>query len=247
MIKSLHVLNCGSIPVDKGVLATYRVDMGKTIVIPFRSFLIKADDGHILFDASFNPETMKRLIAMGKKVNVTEEDSMLNRLAEIGVSPKDVSTVFLSHLHYEHCGLLNAFTHADIILQRAEYAYGLNAPSYVQGVYLKADFDLPGLKWRLLDGDEFLMPGLTAIHTIGHTPGHQSLMVDLPKTGTVILSGDAAVCKENIEKEIITGIFYNPDDTLYAIKKLKLLAQMKNAEIIFSHDPEWQTMPTEYN
>lgn len=248
MIRSLHILHCGSQPTDKGAVITYRVDMGKIVETPITSFLIKTDEGNILFDAGISPETMASFKATGRKFNITESDLLPQSLAAIGVSAKDVKTVILSHLHYDHCGFLKAFLHAEVIVQRAEYSFAFNAPSYTATTYFRADFDVPGLKWRLIDGDEFLMPGITAILTTGHTPGHQSLMVELPKTGSIILTGDAAFFRENIEKEIIPGVHHNPLDTFYSIKKLKLLAQIKKARLLYSHDIEWQASgkPSEY-
>jgi len=248
VIKSLHVLHCGSQPTDKGAVLTYRVDLGKIVETPMRSFLIKTDEGNILFDTGISPEIVESLRALGRQFNVTEKDLLPQRLAEIGITPEDVSTVFMSHLHYDHSGFLKAFPHAEVIIQRAEYSFAFNPPSYVEGIYVRSDFDIPGLKWRLIDGDEFLMPGITAVLTAGHSPGHQSLMVELPQSGSIILTGDCAFLSENMEKEIIPGIFYNPVDAFYSIKKLKLLAQLKNAQLLYSHDIEWRTegKPSEY-
>ena len=248
MIKSLHVLHCGSQPTDKGAILTYRVDMGKIVEAPMRSFLIRTDEGNILFDAGISPEVIASFRAAGREFNVTEKDLLLQRLAEIGVAPEDIGTVILSHLHYDHCGFLKAFSHAEVIIQRAEYSFAFGALPYTEGVYVRSEFDLPGVKWRLIDGDEFLMPGVAAILTTGHTPGHQSLMLELPQTGSIILTGDSVFCRENVEEEIIPGIFYNPTDAFHSIKKLKLLAQIKNARFLYSHDIEWQTsgQPSEY-
>ena len=44
---------------------------------------------------------------------------------------------------------------------------------------------------RLVDGDTELLPGLELIETSGHVPGHQSVLVRLPKTGAILLPIDA--------------------------------------------------------
>ena len=45
------------------------------------------------------------------------------------------------------------------------------------------DFDHPALRYRLIEGDTELVPGLTLLETSGHTPGHQSVLVHLRKPG----------------------------------------------------------------
>src|SRR5206468_11824799 len=47
------------------------------------------------------------------------------------------------------------------------------------------------------DHDVFGDGSVTILSTPGHTPGHQSLLVRLPKTGYVVLSGDAVHFRDN--------------------------------------------------
>ena len=46
-----------------------------------------------------------------------------------------------------------------------------------------APWDSPALRYRLLDGDTELLPGITLVESGGHVPGHQSVLVRLPETG----------------------------------------------------------------
>src|SRR5512135_801914 len=55
------------------------------------------------------------------------------------------------------------------------------------------DFDHPALRYRLIEGDTELRPGLTLLETSGHAPGHQSVLVRLPQTGPVLLTIDAVM------------------------------------------------------
>lgn len=241
-VKSLEILYCGSGYVDKGVL-TYHVDSGKIVEVPYMCFLIRTDDGNVLFDTGFNPDDIAKLKSMGRRLNITERDFLPNRLQEVGISPEEVNTVIVSHLHWDHAGFIGAVSHAEIIVQRVEYAFAFNAPPYARMSYFRSDFDIPELRWRLLDGDEVLMPGITAIFTPGHSPGHQSLMVELPETGTIILAADCGFLLENFENETIPGVFVNPSDALHSIKKIKLLAQVKRAQIMPTHDMQmWKAM-----
>jgi N-acyl homoserine lactone hydrolase len=57
----------------------------------------------------------------------------------------------------------------------------------------------------LLDGDAEIADGVRAITTPGHTPGHQSVMVDT-MTGRYCIAGDAVMWHENLERRISPGV-----------------------------------------
>ena len=234
-IRSLYKLYCGSILSDKGSILTYRVDVGKKVEIPIFAYLIKTEEGNILFDSGIDHDDIPYLISIGKELNAKEEDFLLTRLKGVGVSSEEINFVFQSHLHWDHSGLLKYFPKAKVIIQRQEYGYAINPPPFAEAFYRRQYYNSPNVNWQVVDGDEGLMPGITAILTPGHTPGHQSLIVDLPESGTLILSGDCAYSNENLEKEIIPGVFTDAPQALHSLKKLKNLAQITNAQIFYSH------------
>ena len=237
-VRSLYVLDCGSILMDKGNSLTYRVDVGKKVEIPVSAYLIRTEEGNILFDSGVDHDDLPYLTSIGKELKVREEDLLLTRLQEAGVSPEEINFVFQSHLHWDHSGLLRYFPKAKIIVQRQEYGYAINPPPFAEAFYRCHYYNSPNLNWQIIDGDESLIPGITAIFTQGHTPGHQSLMVDLPESGTLILTGDCAFISENIEREIIPGLFVDPLQALHSLKKLKNLARITNGQILYSHSME---------
>ena len=237
-VKSLHVLYCGSLVVDKGAVQTYHVDVGKIVETPIFAYLISTEEGNILLDSGVNHDDFPFLLSRGKKIKAREEDFLLTRLREAEVAPEEINFVLQSHLHWDHSGMLKYFPKARIIVQREEYGYAINPPPFAETFYRCHYYNSPNLNWQIIDGDESLIPGITAIFTRGHTPGHQSLMVDLPESGTLILTGDCAFISENIEREIIPGIFVDPFQALHSLKKLKNLARITNGQILYSHSME---------
>jgi len=236
--QGLFALDCGSIYVDKGNVLTYRVDVGKKVEVPIFAFLIKSEKENLLFDTGVDLDDHDFLTPLGKDIKMNEEDFILNRLRNIGLSPEQINYVFISHLHFDHSGLLRYFKKARLFIQRQEYGYAINPPPFAEPLYRRHYYNSPALSWQVLEGDESLMPGVTAISTPGHTPGHQSLMVNLPEGGTIILTGDCAYLSENIEKEIIPGLFMDPLQALHSLKKLKNLAQITGGKMLYSHSPE---------
>ncbi len=151
----------------------------------------------------------------------------------------------VSHLHHDHAGGLKLFAgKVPVHAQRRELEYGLsNHPEPERNAIVRVDFDDPNIDWRLADGEATIAPGITAIPTYGHTPGHQSFAVELDESvggGGFVFAFDAADLTENIEHELPIGGFIDvePEETVEPIRKLKKLARDKGYQLIPGHDPE---------
>jgi hypothetical protein len=102
--------------------------------------------------------------------------------------------------------------------------------------------DDPALDWRVADGDEEIAPGVTAVLTAGHTPGHQSFVVSLDESvggGGFVFAFDAADLTENIEREVAVGdrIAAAPEVSVAQIRKLKQIAADRGYRLVPGHDP----------
>ena len=235
-IKSMQVLFLGSQSgMNKGFM-TFGVDMGKKVESPFLSFLVKADEGNILVDTGLNPGDVEMMSRMGP-ITLTEEHYLPARLKECGLTMADITMVIQTHLHGDHVGWLRYLTNAEVLVQREEYNFASNPPPYTR--YIVNRFNSPGIKWKFVDGDHIIMPGLTLLFTPGHTAGCQSVMVDLPRTGPVLLVGDAGFLQENFEKELIPTSFWDQKEALLSLKRLKVWSQIRGAPIFCSHDIEY--------
>ena len=116
--------------------------------------------------------------------------TLASQLDQIGVKPSDITAMAVSHTHPDHIGNVEMFPTAMLYVQKAEYEWpgANNQPRFK-----------PEHPVTLLEGDRdvFGDGSLTILSTPGHTPGHQSLLVKLPKTGEIILTGDAVHFKSN--------------------------------------------------
>jgi N-acyl homoserine lactone hydrolase len=127
--------------------------------------------------------------------------------------------------------------------QRREVEYGLsNHPEPERHAIARIDFDDPRIDWQLADGEAEIAPGITAVPTYGHTPGHQSFVVELDDSvggDGFVFAFDAADLTENIEDELAIGGFIDvePEETIEPIRKLKKLAKEKGYQLIPGHDP----------
>lgn len=149
--------------------------------MPVHGFVIKhPSSGAILVDTGVGWPT--ELVQEWKVVNRHAADA----LAEHDLSPADVRIVINSHLHFDHCGQNAVFKHAPFYVQRSELARARREKSAVAEW-----FDFAGARFELVDGDAQVAEGVRLVPTPGHTVGHQSVMVDAPDGGAMLI-GDAA-------------------------------------------------------
>jgi N-acyl homoserine lactone hydrolase len=149
--------------------------------IPVHGFVIKHPRaGAILVDTG---------VGWGDE-DLIREWKVVNRhaaaaLEEHDLSPGDVKIVINSHLHFDHCGQNAVFKHAPFYVQRSELDRARKSGESIGW------FDFAGARFELLDGDAEIAEGVRVVATPGHTIGHQSVFVDTPDGGAVMI-GDAA-------------------------------------------------------
>jgi N-acyl homoserine lactone hydrolase len=104
-------------------------------------------------------------------------------------------------------------------------------------------FALPELRYELFDGDRVeLFPGVTTITTHGHAPYHQSLMLELPRSGPILLAVDAVYVRDNLEYGA-WGSQRDPEAAAAGGALLTGLAAETGALLLCGHDPDqWQTL-----
>lgn len=237
-LKSLQVFHVGSDHVDKRLIIP---GIGEKTMVDtvFLNFLIRTDEGNILVDTGMHPADVEVMNAIGFNVNVRPEDQLPQRLKEVGLSMEDINMVLITHLHIDHGGWLAHLPNAEVILQKEEYQFTFNPPPYTHSAFSYIErLKSQEIKWRMIDGDHVLMPGITILFTPGHTPGSQSIMVDLPKFGPILLVGDAGPFQESFEKELIPT-FCDPMQAWYSIRRLKVWSHIRKAPIFTSHDRDF--------
>ena len=224
-----------------------QLGMNPTTGNPYPAYLIQADDGsNILVDTGFGPqmvEISRRPDHQGARV--TSDDLVVNRLAHLGVRPENIRYLIATHFDGDHAGCLATFTDAEVVVQRRHYEVAKAGHPRFTGT--QAQWGDPRLRYRLVDGDTELLRGVELIETSGHVPGHQSVLVRLPKTGPVLLAIDAisrALGSHTPENRPMTQYDMDEQATRASTRKLVDLAgREKVALIVYGHDPdEWKKL-----
>jgi N-acyl homoserine lactone hydrolase len=170
-----------SLEIKRLHLAKLREPGGGQGLWPVHGFVITHPGGAVLVDTGVGgPEG---LLSDWRVVNVSAADA----LAELDMSPADISLVINTHLHFDHCGQNAVFKHAPFYVQRAELDRARRESTALSGW-----FDFMGARFELLDGDTEILPGLSVIATPGHTAGHQCVVVQTGDGSPDLLIGDAA-------------------------------------------------------
>lgn len=208
----------------------------------FGCYLIQMSDGRkVLIDTGLprNWDTSERMPTM------TFDRDVVNALLGLGFKPQDIDILITTHFDPDHAGMNDAFPGAEIVAQRAGYEEARNGQP--RAAITREHWDAPNLRYRLVDGDTELLPGLDLISTPGHAPGHQSVLVRLPNTGAVLLAIDA----------VAQASAFRPDreaapmdlDAAGAIqsthKLLDLAAREQVALVVHGHDgAQWAALRT---
>ena len=219
------------------------IDPSDVVPIPIMTFLIDHPDGFVLYDTGWS-----KLERSPRTWPITDEAMVLNRLGKLGVRPRDIKYVICSHLHIDHAGGLEDFTDSEIIVSDIELTSvaKLHFLDQITPPYVKPDVDAwvrAGLKWRLIGDEGKIVKFMNGVHLLsfgsGHAFGMLGLLLELPKTGNVIITSDAIYCKENIGPPVrLPGVISDPEGYKKTLNRILQIAEEYKSELWFGHDME---------
>jgi glyoxylase-like metal-dependent hydrolase (beta-lactamase superfamily II) len=231
-------------------------DERNRIVLAMRCLLVEHPDGLVLIDTGLgNKEEAKFLDIYGVENTGLEGATQLeDALASAGFLPRDVRWVINTHLHFDHAGgntTLDAelendprrhvrptFPNATYIVQRGELEFARRANERTRASYLPPNFEpiAAAARWRLLEGDGEVLPGISVRLTPGHVPFHQAVLLrDRGETAAFI--ADLIPTTAHLPLPWIMGYDLEPLRTLESKRALLRDAVAGGWRLIFEHDP----------
>jgi glyoxylase-like metal-dependent hydrolase (beta-lactamase superfamily II) len=211
--------------------------------MPIIGVLVDTDAGWVLLEtgmsAAFLADASTRT-----RVYATPEQPWARPLEAVlalhDLAPEHLALAAVSHLHVDHAGGLRRLAQAGVpvAVQRGELAFARERATLAHA-YHAPDYEDEAIVWRELDGDAELAPGVRALATPGHTPGHMSYRVDVPETGCWLFAIDAADLAENLIAGVPGGWTADPADGARlqaSLGRLRAEGRRLDARVLPGHD-----------
>ncbi len=237
-VDRLYVIDCGDGSGPDESRWTPGANVGRPIDFPGHCYLIHHTQGWFLWDTGIddavaqlpNHEKVYHEWGPGTGPIWRKPITLAAQLEEIHVRPADIARMAVSHSHPDHAGNIELFPNTLLLVQRVEYRW---AGSRQDTVAFNRKHPV-----KLVDGDYDIFGdgSLVLLSTPGHTPGHQSLLVRLPKTGPVILSGDAVHFETSFEHRFVPTNSWSKEATAQSMQKLAEILSKEHARLWINHD-----------
>ncbi|SFO33357.1 N-acyl homoserine lactonase family protein [Sphingomonas sp. OK281] len=212
---------------------------GKPLALPTPCYLIQHGRDWMLWDTGLGDQ----LAALPNGVekfggHFTVRRTLVSQLAQLGLKPDDIHYVGLSHIHFDHAGNLGLFPNATFIIPAIELAAARSKPTpFGVDTAQIAPLDQANIIPADGDYDVFGDGSVVTLKTPGHTPGHHSLMVKLPKAGVVLITGDLYHTRLNYQKGLVLRINDRPN-TIASMDRFTRLQVNTHARVVIQHSPE---------
>jgi glyoxylase-like metal-dependent hydrolase (beta-lactamase superfamily II) len=199
-------------------------------------WVLRDGDRVVLVDSGYDPAVARR---RGRDCLIEPVDA----LRQLGIAPEQVSTILVSHFHYDHIGNLAAFPEAELVVPEAEVAFwSTPAASHFHFAVHVEDPELQVIeaaraegRVRAIAGDAEPLPGVRAIEVGGHSPGQLMFLV-ATAGDDVLLTSDAIHLYEDLERDRPSAVVFDLPGMYRAHGRIRDLAA-DGAVVIPGHEP----------
>jgi len=218
------------------------------IPLAMRCLLVETEEATVLIDVGLGNKESDKFKSIYGVSNDGDPTRLETSLEALGVKPSDVDVVAGTHLHFDHFGgsttrgtdgsLRPSFPSARYVVSRGEYEFARLDNERIRASYMADNFEPLAAADRLElvpDGSE-IVPGVRYVHTPGHTPHHQSILVDLGGAQLLFLA-DLVPTAAHLPLPWIMGYDVEPLVTLESKKRILRRAADEGWWLAFEHDP----------
>lgn len=202
-------------------------------------YLIRHGADLLLWDAGL-PLSLRGKAIDGQPISPSLSVDIPAQLARIGIRPDEIGKLALSHYHFDHVGQAATFPKATLLIGAKDWSalHDRAAPMGSEPKLL-AHWLAGGGKVDPVVGDRDIFGdgSVVMLSVPGHTPGSAALLIRLPKTGPVILSGDVVHLEAQWSLSAVPSWNTERADSLASMDRLQKLAANTGARIIVQHDP----------
>ena len=239
-VERMYVINCGENHIKDLSRFTTPADAGKPMAFSDYCYLIKHARGWMLWDTGIPDRFAAMPNGFTTPTGITQymHKPLAESLQELGVAPGQIQHFAMSHHHGDHSGNANYFGTATLYMQQAEHNAVFGPEPQKFGVAVANFEKLRGAKTVKLNGDHDVFGDGSVVikSTPGHTPGHQSLAVRLPKTGLVLLSGDMVHLAANWEAKRAPSFNFNVEQSVRSMQAMDAFLRDNGGKLWINHD-----------
>src|SRR5690606_33883677 len=255
---TLHALDGGMQRLDGGAMfgvvpkplweRRIPADERNRIPLAMRCLLVETADALVLIDTGVgNKETEKFRTIYGIE-NAGSPTRLEDAIRAAGRAPEDVELVVNTHLHFDHAGgnryldaegmVRLAFPRAKYVVQRGELEFARSRNERIRASYLPHNFEpvVEAGRFELVEGERELLPGVRVVPTPGHTPHHQSVMLESDGERACFLA-DIVPTSAHLPLPWIMAYDLEPLVTLETKRQLLERAKREGWLLVFEHDP----------
>ena len=224
-------------------------DPRNRIPLALRCLLVEAPEALVLVDTGLGNKEDARFRDMYGVANAGSPTRLEDAIRAAGFTPEDVDVVVNTHLHFDHAGgntrldddgeVRVSFPRARHVVQRGEFEFAHSRNERIRASYLPPNFDPvadAGL-WDFVEGEAEVTRGVRVVPSPGHTPHHQSVLVE-SEGATACFLADVCPTSAHLPLPWIMGYDLEPLVTLESKRGLWSRARAENWLLVFEHDPE---------
>lgn len=225
-------------------------DPRNRIPLAMRCLLVEHSDGLVLVDTGAGNKENEKFMDIYGLANRGERGptQLEDAIIESGHRPEDLRWVINTHLHFDHGGgntmrrpdgsVEPAFPNATYVVQRRELEFASTPNERIRASYLPPNYApvAEAGRFRLVDGEAEVLPGIRVLPTPGHVPYHQSILI-VDQGSSLCFLGDLVPTSAHLPPPWIMGYDLEPLVTLETKKALLARAAREGWELAFEHDP----------
>ena len=218
-------------------------DERNRIPLQTNCLLLERDGALVLIETGIGDKLSDKL----RSIYAQERRTVADAIREVGRDPAGVSTVIVTHLHFDHAGGLTrlgdagaaipTFPNAEVVVQRQEWEDALANKSTMHSTYLRDHLDPIADRVRLVDAEAEVLPGISVMPMPGHTWGQQAVRFTDDAGRTVVFPGDVAPTVHHAG--LATQMAYDmlPYENMLRKKHLLTTAREQGWLIVLDHEP----------
>jgi glyoxylase-like metal-dependent hydrolase (beta-lactamase superfamily II) len=218
-------MNMGTAVVDSSFLV-WGMTPGTPATVPCSAYLIQGGDMPIMVDCGFR-DAEELTASSGIPFEQTADQTLESNLERHNLRPEDIGLLVFTHLHLDHTGYVDKLPNARLSIQRSELQYAA-APYFPLPFYDRVD--IPKIVGPLFDridfleGDAEIAPGVRAIHTGGHSVGHQMIEIDV-ESGLAVITGDLCYLADpGVTDQLPSGYTTSISEAMQGLARIKRTA-----------------------